>query len=127
MSVLSVVFMLSFLFCGRAAVADESAFENLDAVRPQNIEVVNARLAESLPIRAPALLRGVHPRPIGIVWVVGLCGANNLELVRVVFVEEGDGDAHDAVVVAGNFFVGAHFDGVVVVVPVVSRLSSGCC
>jgi len=54
----------------------------------------------------------------------GLGDSEYLELVGVVLVEEGDGHAHNAVVVAGNFFVSAHFDGIIVVVPVVSRLSS---
>ncbi len=53
----------------------------------------------------------------------GLRDSHNLELVGVVLVEEGDGDAHDAVVVAGNRVGEGHLDGVVVVVPVVSRLA----
>ena len=50
-------------------------------------------------------------------------GSDNLELVGVVLVEEGDGDAHDAVVVAGDRVGERHFDRIVVVVPVVRRLA----
>ena len=53
----------------------------------------------------------------------GLSDPQNLKLLGVVLVEEGDGDAHNAVVVAGDFLVGAHLDRVVVVVSVVSRLA----
>ena len=50
-------------------------------------------------------------------------GSDNLELVGVVLVKEGDGDAHDAVVIAGDRVGEGDFDGVVVVVPVVGRLA----
>ncbi len=49
--------------------------------------------------------------------------SDNLELVGVVFIEEGNGDAHDAVVVAGNLLVSADLDGIEVFVPVIRRLT----
>ena len=50
--------------------------------------------------------------------------SNYLELVGIVFVEEGDGDAHNAVIVAGDFLICADLDCIVVLVVVVRRLSS---
>jgi hypothetical protein len=48
--------------------------------------------------------------------------ANNLKLFGVVLVEEGDRNAHDAVVVAGDRVGERYFDRIVVVVPVVGHL-----
>jgi len=55
--------------------------------------------------------------------IPGLRYPYNFELVGVVFVEKSDWHTHHAVVVAGDCVGVWHFDRVVVVVPVVTRLA----
>ena len=82
--------------------------------------IVELRHVDSLSVFADLYLRRII---LDAAADPGLRDPQNLELVRVVLVEKGDGDAHHAVVVAGDRVGERHFDRVVVVVPVVRRLA----
>ncbi len=109
------------------AVANQNALENDARLRFKQTEHPHARAvvsststgvicADELPTEGADSNLTHHVRVVTV--------AKYLELVGIVLVEEGNWDAHDALVVAGNFLVCADLDCIVVFVAIVRGLSS---